>query len=232
MNILAFDTSFDCCSAAAGRKLRSLVPSIAFAAEPMATGHAERLMPMIDDVMREAGLVFSELNRIVLTRGPGTFTGARIAVSAARALALATGASLASISSLHLMALNPRFSSDGAERLAVATDARRGEVYFQTFEPHSITPLTPPMLLSVADAAAQLRSGRSKVAGSGADAVAQEARAMGYDVDASLGDLLPDAIDMLFASFSWPTEERVAPLYLRPPDAKPPRAHVLGKVVA
>lgn len=233
MNILAFDTCFDCCSVAAGRRLRSLIPSIAYATEPMATGHAERLIPMIKDVMGAAGLSFHELNRIVLTHGPGTFTGARISVSAARALSLATGAPLVAISSLQLMAFNPRFTSDGAGTIAVATDARRGEVYFQVFDPRSIEPKCVPQLLSAREAAAQLGDGRSVVAGSGAEAVADEAQAMGFDVHATLPDLLPDAIDMLFASFSWPVDAaRIAPLYLRPPDAKPPRPIVLGKVIA
>lgn len=65
----------------------------------MATGHAERLMPMIASVMADAGMRFDELERIAIATGPGTFTGARIAVSAARALSLATGASIVAVSS-------------------------------------------------------------------------------------------------------------------------------------
>ena len=69
-----------------GRRLRSLTPDIVYASAPMTTGQAERLMPMIEQVMADAGLAFSELQRIAIAAGPGTFTGARIAVSAARAL--------------------------------------------------------------------------------------------------------------------------------------------------
>ena len=92
MNILSLDTCFDACSVAAGRGLRSLTPGISFAFEAMQKGHAERLLPMIEMVMCEAGLEFKSLDRIAVTYGPGTFTGTRICVSAARALALATGA--------------------------------------------------------------------------------------------------------------------------------------------
>lgn len=237
MNILAFDTCFDCCSVAAGRQIRSLVPSLAYATEFMATGHAERLMPMIEDVMRDARLSFDELGRIVVTHGPGTFTGARIAVSAARALSLATGAPVTAISSLHLMALHPALTSGGEAPFAIAMDARRGEVYVQVFDPHGLSPLTPPQLLSYA-AAADLVAGVSYagesaariVAGSGAEAVAAEARRLDHRVEAVLPGLLPDAVDMLFVSFGWPVEDRVSTLYLRPPDAKPPRPS--GLVVA
>ena len=222
MNLLALDTCFDACSVAAGRRLRSLTPSIAYAAEPMATGHAERLMPMIASVMADAGMRFDELERIAIATGPGTFTGARIAVSAARALSLATGASIVAVSSLTLMAMNPVVETRGADRLAIATDARRGEVYFQVFHPRSLESLSPPALLTVEAAAAVLAGTSSVIAGSGAAAVCAAARDNGDKARAICPELLPEAIDMLFLSSEWPSVARVAPLYLRPPDAKPP----------
>ncbi|HPG88064.1 MAG TPA: tRNA (adenosine(37)-N6)-threonylcarbamoyltransferase complex dimerization subunit type 1 TsaB [Hyphomicrobium sp.] len=222
MNILALDTCFDACSVAVGRRLRSLTPSISYACEPMVTGHVERLMPMIEMAMAETGMAFSELQRIAIATGPGTFTGARIAVSAARALALATGATIVTVSSLELMAMNPVVATDGADVLAIATDARRGEVYFQSFHPRTLKPLTPPQVLPVADAASLLARQSSVIAGSGADAIASEIRNIGGNARAICQDLLPEAIDMLFVSSEWPATTRVAPLYLRPPDAKPP----------
>lgn len=221
MNLLAFDTCFDACSVAAGRRLRSLTPTIAFDHAPMATGQAERLMPMIDEVMRDAGLTFSELSDIVVTTGPGTFTGARISVSAARALALATGARIIEVSSLALMAMSPSVVSNGRPTTAIATDARRGEVYIQVFCSRSLEARTAPQLLSIADAACVLGGGRTVIAGSAAAAVAEAARARGVDAVATEANLLPDAIDMLFAALSLKSSETVAPLYLRPPDAKP-----------
>lgn len=179
-------------------------------------------MPMIEMVMAECGMAFGELERIAVATGPGTFTGARIAVSAARALALATGAEVVTASSLELMAMNPAVVTGSADLLAIATDARRGEVYFQTFHPQSTKSLTPPEALSVADAVARLVGHNSVVAGSGASIVAENAQISGYLSRAICPDLLPEAIDMLFVSSEWPIAERVAPLYLRPPDAKPP----------
>jgi tRNA threonylcarbamoyladenosine biosynthesis protein TsaB len=188
----------------------------------MATGQAERLMPMIESVMSEAGMSFGELDRIAIACGPGTFTGARIAVSAARALSLATGAAIVSLTSLELMAMNPAASLRGARTLAIATDARRGEVYFQQFDAHSLKPIAPPQVHSIAVAVAALRDGATVIAGSGAEAIASVARAMGRELTAILPELLPEAIDMLFIAAERPLATNVVPLYLRPPDAKPP----------
>ncbi len=98
MNVLAIDTCFGACSAAVGlslgesRQSSSRHPNQLFCRyEEMATGHAERLMPMIEEVMHDAGRTFAELDAIAVTEVPGSFTGLRVGVAAARALALATG---------------------------------------------------------------------------------------------------------------------------------------------
>ncbi len=232
MNILAFDCCYDSCSAAAGRGLRSLTPSIAFLSEPMASGQAERLTPMIETVMAEAGLAFAALDRIAVSIGPGTFTGARISVAAARALSFATGAALVAYSSLNLMAMSPLIPAARDRRLAVATDARRGEVYLQIFDRHSLLPAGPPAVIAV-DEAADVLSGRPlTIAGSGAAALAEAGAAAGLDVEAILPGLLPDALDMLFVASEAPTSTHVTPIYLRPPDAKPSAARPLAKVGA
>ena len=229
MNILAFDTCFDACSVAAGRGLRSLTPAIATAFEPMATGHVERLMPMIESVMANAGLLFSSVNRIAVTTGPGTFTGTRIAVSAARALALATGAPIVSLSSLALMAMNPAVPAGQGPTITMATDARRGEVYMQRFDRHSLKPIAAPAVVAIAEAASALGAGPHVIAGSGAVMLAAAARAQGLEAEAILAELLPDALDMLFVAAELPITMTVAPLYVRAPDAKPPAASLLAR---
>ncbi len=228
MNILAFDTCFDACSAAAGKGLRSLIPSISSAYEPMVTGHAERLMPMISDVMGDARLSFGELDRIVIANGPGTFTGTRIAVAAARALALATGAQVVSVSSLELMGRSPRLPAGKGKTFAIATDARRDEVYIQVLSRHTLQPVSDPAVVALTHVAQVLSAhGTIVVAGSGAEKAAQAARSAGVEAEAICSDLLPDAFDVLFASFEMPAEATVTPLYLRPPDAKPPAPSAL-----
>ena len=84
MRILAADTALGACSAAAleNGKVR------AHAFQLMARGHAEALAPMVEQVMREAGLAFTSLDRLGVTTGPGTFTGQRVGLAFMRGLAL------------------------------------------------------------------------------------------------------------------------------------------------
>jgi tRNA threonylcarbamoyladenosine biosynthesis protein TsaB len=222
MNILSLDTCFDACSVAAGRGLRSLTPAISFAFEPMQKGHAEQLLPMVQKVMSEANLEFAALDRIAVTYGPGTFTGTRICVSAARALALATGAEIVAISSLRLMAMNPLVPAAPTARVAIATDARRGEVYIEVFDRHTLKSVAAAQCVGMQDAARLLGTSPIVIAGSGAEAVAEAARQSGVDATAILPGLLPDAFAMLFAAEELSVSATVRPLYLRPPDAKPP----------
>lgn len=222
MNILSFDTCFDACSVAAGRRLRTLTPSIAFAFEAMQKGHAERLLPMVEAVMSEAGLAFGALDRIAVTCGPGTFTGTRICVSAARALALATEAEIVALSSLKLMAMSPYIPAAPTQRVAIATDARRGEVYFEVYDRHTLKTVVPAQCLEIAEAASLLGRDPIVIAGSGSEILGEAARGQGVAATAILPDLLPDALDMLFAAAELPVSASVRPLYLRPPDAKPP----------
>src|SRR5690606_26907179 len=100
--------------------------------EEMATGQAERLMPMIDEVLRESGRKLQDLDAIAVTEGPGTFTGVRVGVAAARGLALATGLPIRATTSLHVMAHRAlaevgRAFPEGL--LAVSVDARGGQVF-------------------------------------------------------------------------------------------------------
>ncbi len=222
MNILSLDTCFDACSVAAGRGLRSLTPRISFAFEPMQKGHSERLMPMIEMVMSESRLEFKALDRIAVTFGPGTFTGTRISVSAARALALATGAEFVAVSSLKLMAMSPRIPAAPTPRIAIAVDARRGEIYLEIFDRHSLQNVVPPQCLTIAHAVRVLGPGPIVIAGSGASELANAAVIAGIEANAILPDLLPDALDILFPACEMPVTSVLRPLYLRAPDAKPP----------
>lgn len=221
MNILAFDTCFDACSVAAGRGLGTFSPDIVTLFEPMSSGQAERLVPMIDEALTSLNMGVSELDRIVVTCGPGTFTGTRIAVSAARALALIGNTSIVPVSTLHLMAMSAKANASGADELAIATDARRGEVYVECFEPHTLRSLSPAAVLPVSDAVNRLKGRRVVVAGSGAEAMSYTAQALGRDVRAIEPHLLPDSVDVLLPAMRMVHFNSVRPVYLRPPDAKP-----------
>ncbi len=120
------------------------------------------------------------------------------------------------------MAMSPRIPAAPTRNVAIATDARRGEVYLEVFNRHSLQSLGGPQCLTLADGAKKLAREPIVIAGSGAAELAAAAVHEGIDATAILPDLLPDALDMLFPACELPIVDVVAPLYLRPPDAKPP----------
>lgn len=224
MNILAFDTCFDACSVAVAHMRDGGVEELASALERFEAGHAERLVPMIGEVMERAGVEFRDLDRLAVTVGPGTFTGTRIGIAAARGLALATGLGVVGTSSLAVMAevaaceLGAR---PAEEDLAVAVDVRRGEVYVQLFAAGGRAARSAPMLLPVGEAA-RLGRGALLVVGSGAEKVAGIAASRGRQAVARLASLLPEASALAqIAAGLVPAKEPLQPLYLRPADAKP-----------
>ncbi len=225
MNILAFDTCFDACSTCVARSRDGAFDVLAGASERFETGHAERLVPMIDEVMAQASVGFADIDRLAVTVGPGTFTGTRIGIAAARGLALATGIAMVGASSLAVMAevaaakLGP---PKAGEDLLVAVDARRGEVYAQLFGASARDALSRPLLLPIEAAARLGGSGPLVLVGSGAAAVAEAATRAGRQATARLADLLPEASALAALAVELvPAAEPLAPLYLRAPDAKP-----------
>ena len=118
---LAFDCAANACSVAVARDGKL----VASHWRPMARGHAETAPVMVERAMADAGAGFSELSRIIVTRGPGSFTGIRIALAAARGLALVTGAGIAAVPTFE--ALRPAEPPEG--RLFAVLDTRRGSLY-------------------------------------------------------------------------------------------------------
>lgn len=228
MNVLAFDTTMLACSAAVLRTGHK-EPQVFRRYERMERGHAEALFPMVREVMSEACLGFSGVDRIAVTAGPGTFTGVRIGVAAARALALAAEKPVVTATTLHVMAqqviAHQALSGALSERLskgfAVAADARRGQLYFQLFSSGG-DPISDPQALSAGDAARILPHDLTLAVGSGAVRLAASVRELGRKLDVALGDLQPDAAHLaILAQGLRPSGASPVPLYLRPPDAKP-----------
>ena len=217
MTLLAFDTSMGACSAAVWRDC-----ILAHRFQPMTRGHAEALFPMIREVMSEAGASFADLRAIAVTRGPGSFTGIRVGVAAARGLALSTGKPLVAATSLEAIAHRaaPQLTAQQAlAPLVVAMDARRGELYRQQFTRG--TAVSDAQALSPEDCAHTLPHQECIAVGSGA---AQLAQAAGPDqrVCALQVEILPDAADLCAVCADRPPEAvPLTPLYLRAPDAKP-----------
>lgn len=221
MNILALETSMGACSAAV-LVGRSDVQTLSARQELMERGHAEALMPMVAAVMAEAELAFSDLDVIAATTGPGSFTGVRIAIAAARGLALVTKAKLFGTDSLTVMARIARRSGIAADApFAVAVDARRGMLYLGVYDGAG-QKLEGPLLLSPEAAAATLPRDLHMAAGGGALLLAAAAQPHGHRIEAKLPALQPDAAALAeIALESGETTPVLRPLYLRPPDAKP-----------
>jgi tRNA threonylcarbamoyl adenosine modification protein YeaZ len=118
----------------------------------MATGQAERLFPALGELLAKAGVTYADLTRIAVTTGPGSFTGLRIGLSAARGLGLALNLPVLGIPSLFALSL----SATGP--VAVLLDAKRGEAYFQTFAGPGI-PVREAALLPTEEARALVPPG-------------------------------------------------------------------------
>jgi tRNA threonylcarbamoyladenosine biosynthesis protein TsaB len=227
MNVLAFDTCMTACSVAAIRDMYHMCARFTL----MERGHAEALFPMISEVMAELELDFADLTRIAVTRGPGTFTGVRAGIAAARGLALGCGAPIFTATSLEIMALGAysQLGEDGKDGFLVAHDAKRGELYTQLFD-DDCQALSQPALATPAEAAA-LAADCGVVAGSGAALVAAGAERAGIQIRALYPDLLPDAAHLARAA-TWRdlSVDPVSPLYLRAPDAKPQMDKHLARI--
>src|SRR6201992_2367360 len=126
MLILAIDTALDACAAAVLDTGTGKM--IAQESEPMKRGHAEALMPLIARVMKDSGVPFAALDRVAVTTGPGSFTGLRVRLSAARGIALAARKPAVGVTALSAFAA-PIVSESGEHPVISAIDARHDQVY-------------------------------------------------------------------------------------------------------
>jgi len=185
-------------------------------------GQAERLIPMCREVCDTTGLSFGDMDALAVTCGPGTFTGVRIGLAAAKGLALALNIPLIGLTTLEVVAQNAVVA--GLEgRIAVAHDARRGEVYLQIFEAADGCALaaTDPAAVPLADVALKLSAVRA-VVGTGVDLI-KPFLSDGPTVQFPDIAAQPNA-GMIgqMAYDKWQAGEEpavVIPLYLRAPDA-------------
>jgi tRNA threonylcarbamoyladenosine biosynthesis protein TsaB len=136
VKILAIDTATERCSAALLTDERCIERSI-----ETARGHAELILPMVESVLRESGLRLQDLDGLAYGRGPGAFTGVRIAVGVVQGLGY--GADLPTVGISDLAAIAQQVARPN-DRVLVCMDARMGEVYWATFDCSAETGLVVP----------------------------------------------------------------------------------------
>jgi tRNA threonylcarbamoyladenosine biosynthesis protein TsaB len=219
--VLALDTAGSACSVTVAVGDRVLCSERIMALH----GQSEALLPMVDAAMRKAGLLAAELDRIATTVGPGSFTGIRVGLAAARGIALASGARLTGVTSFEaVLAGLPALDGDGKTCLVlIALESRREDLYIQLFD-RAHGPLTDPVTV-LPDALGKLV----------AEFVAEAPLLVTGDAAERAGSALLPRPGALIVKNSAPCAEGVLkaalrqwqrgganseprPLYLRPPD--------------
>jgi tRNA threonylcarbamoyladenosine biosynthesis protein TsaB len=226
MRVLAIDTAFEACSVAILDTDRSDVR--VHESVPMQRGHAEALMPLIARVLDRAQLAFAALDRVAVTTGPGSFTGLRVGIAAARGIALAAGKPAIGLSTLAAFAA-PLIAADDTLPVVVAIDARHDHVYLQIFGPGGRT-VVAPRVAPLREALRVSATGAPRITGTAANKLAALWPA---------GARVPTAVEQRSApNIDWVARLGAAatdtgtppkPLYLRAPDAHPQDAMQLAR---
>jgi tRNA threonylcarbamoyladenosine biosynthesis protein TsaB len=226
MRVLAIDTALEACSAAVLDTEQAAIA--AHESLHMLRGHAEALMPMLARVLKSAELEFASLDRIAVTVGPGSFTGLRVGIAAARGIALASGKPAVGLSTLAAYAA-PLIANDDALPVVSAIDARHEHVYLQVFGPRGRT-IVAPRLVALREALRVATTGAPRLVGTAAAMLAAAWPA---------GERAPSLVDTRRApDIDWVARLGAAavdtgvppkPLYLRAPDAQPQNAAQLAR---
>lgn len=213
MTILAIDTSESHCSAA----LLLADGNLACRMEDIGRGHAERLLPMIEELLIETDQSYSDLTRVAVVTGPGTFTGLRIGLSVARGLALSLDIPCVGLRSLTVLAAS--IMGDSGMPVHVVTKGRGGQVFYQVYQgvdPGLLPqPLSEPVNVDLDEVVTAVRECPGLVGGSGIKLILDSADAVQASavvaVDPSVLARLSKELDPVL----YPPE----PSYLRQADA-------------
>ncbi|MBR0794089.1 tRNA (adenosine(37)-N6)-threonylcarbamoyltransferase complex dimerization subunit type 1 TsaB [Bradyrhizobium jicamae] len=220
MLILAIDTALDACSAAVLDT--STGKTIALESQAMQRGHAEALMPLIGRVMKDSGIAFGALDRIAVTTGPGSFTGLRVGLSAARGIALSAEKPVVGLTTLAAYAA-PVVAENGEHPILSAIDARHDHVYFQVVGGDG-SPLIKPKVAPIAEALEAAQHSALHLVGNAAKLLAGRWPADAVPALSVDAQPAPDIIWVGWVGAAVdPETAPPRPFYLRAPDAKPPK---------
>jgi len=225
MRVLAIDTALAACSVAILDTVYGGI--VASESRPMTRGHAEALIPLVQQVMADADLRWPDIDRLAVTTGPGSFTGLRVGIAAARGIVLAAEKPIIGISTLAAYAA-PHMAADDRYPVVAAIDARHGQVYLQVFSPGGRS-LSAPRLATLREAAVAAGENPGCIVGSAAQAVADalsDADARPAVVDARPA---PDIAWVARMGAVLPSGPPPKPQYLRAPDAQPQHAAQLPR---
>ena len=225
MRILAIDTALNVVSAC----VWDSEDAIAAAVEtlPIERGHDEHLLPLIERVLARCDGGLEAIDRIAVTIGPGSFTGIRIGIAAARGIGLVRAIPVIGVPSLVAFAA-PFIGKDGAA-VAALIDARHGQVYAHVFSPAGKT-IVEPRALPIASAVRLLGSGPLILTGNAAPVAAIEAWSTGLRAEVAGNTGAPDIIYVArLGMLADPAAAPPVPLYLNPANAKPAAPSVLAQ---
>lgn len=176
MIVLALDTSTLRASVALVQEEQGQAPRVLAEGESDSARHSDNLLPLIDQVLSEAGLAVADVQAVAVGAGPGSFTGLRIGMATAKGLAFSLNVPLWAASSLAALALNAAAALDPSAIVVAALDARRDEIFagaFRVTADSMIESLGPEAVLAPRDLATHLRQlGVSSIAHIVGDAVA------------------------------------------------------------
>jgi tRNA threonylcarbamoyladenosine biosynthesis protein TsaB len=222
MKLLALDTSSAQCSVALAVGERMIVREVATARE-----HAQLILPMVDAVLQEAGVSLRQLDGIAFGRGPGSFTGVRVAAAVTQGLAVGADLPVLPVSSLRALAAQAlrRMVVHSPGHVLACMDARMGEVYWAAFAVHAGALgacVGEEAVAPAADVVARCPRPCVTAAGLGLAAWPQIAAGMQLPVAAQFADAEPHAVDVatlaaldLAAGATWLDASLAQPVYVR-----------------
>jgi tRNA threonylcarbamoyladenosine biosynthesis protein TsaB len=222
MRVLALDTALGATSVGVFDAVEDRL--LAQRSMPMERGHAETLMPMIEAVLAEVPGGFESLDRFAVTVGPGSFTGIRIGLAAARAFALVSGKPAIGVSVLSAF-VAPFLSMEMPQPVAALVDARHGQVFFQFFSVDGRS-MAGPNLYSLDDVAAIILGSGAILVGNGVDRLVESASYRESGAPFPRNQIEPKAAPDIawvarLGAVADPESALARPLYLRETSAMP-----------